>query len=82
MALVHGLSLTDEVLSPQDCTQLERHYLKVLVNHLLRLRQENKRKELIEAVGQIHPTYLPAVINHLSPMAVETCSEDEAMPGQ
>ena len=75
-----GQDLLDAVTTPEDQKQLEDHYLKILIHHLLRLRMDNKRDELINAIDQIHPTYLPTVIDHLTPMAVEPCSEDEAMP--
>ena len=82
LSLHPGQDLLNAVTTPEDQTQLERHYLKILVNHLLRLRQENKLEELIEAIDQIHPHYLPIVEDHLTPMTIETCSEDEAMTGQ
>ena len=80
LSLHPGQDLLDAVTTPEDQKQLEDHYLKVLVSHLLRLRWDNKREELIEAIDQIHPAYLPTVIDHLTPLTVEPCSEDEAMP--
>ena len=80
--LLHGQSLTVESVPTETIQEMETHYLRVLIHHLLRLRTDNKHEELVNAIDQIHPTYLPTVIDHLTPMAVEACSEDEAMPGQ
>ena len=79
MALVHGPSLTDETLTPQDYMQLEAHYLRVLLIHLRSLALDGKMEELTKTIDITHPTYRGRLLDQLEPMEVEACSEDEAM---
>ena len=82
VAHLHGHDLTSELLTPQDLVQLEMHYIRILLVHSSLLIQADDMDTFTTVIESIHPTYRGSLLDQLEPMEVETCSEDEAMPGQ